>query len=155
MGTRGTIQSYALQGGGRLHWTRCDSSKYGRDEPTHCGGGHQSNPLDGHPEEWSACSDTLRRSHSSPHQPLWQIHHWWSTGRCWPYWQEDHHRHLWWLGCTWRWCILWKGSHQSGPFCCIHLQANGKIPCQKRSLQARIGPTVVCYWGCQAAVALR
>ena len=39
------------------------------------------------------------------------------------------------------------------PFCCTHLQAHGKISYQKRSLQACITPTVICFWSRQDAIA--
>merc|ERR1711862_175546 len=53
---------------------------------------------------------------------------------------------------TWWWCFLWEGSNEGRPFCCLRMQANGKVSRKKWLMQARLGTVVLRYWCCKAIV---
>merc|ERR1712028_312241 len=96
----------------------------------------------------------LWRPHAHAHQPIRQVHHRWPTGGCRPYRTQDHHRHLWWLGCSrWR-CLFWQGPNQGGPLCSLHLQADGQVHCEERPVQESPRAAFICHRCGQAPLPL-
>merc|ERR1712070_461704 len=104
-----------------------DCTKHGGHEQGNCRRRDQGDPQVHHLEEWQHCPHTLRRPHTLAHQPIRQVHHWRSSGRCRPHRTQDHHRHLRRMGCPWWWCFLRQGPNQGRPICSIHLPSDGQV----------------------------
>jgi len=48
-------------------------------------------------------------------------------GRCRSDWEKDHCWHVWWLGCTWWWCILRQGLLKGWSICSLCSTLGGKV----------------------------
>merc|ERR1712194_869785 len=93
----------------RLHGCRDDGAIYGRDEQAHRRESDQGDFAGNQAQERQGGPFHLWRLRAFAHQPHWQVHHRWSTGRRRPHGPQDHHRHLRRLGCPRRWRFLWQG----------------------------------------------
>lgn len=61
------------------------------------------------------------------------------SGRCWSDGQEDHRRHVRWLGGPRGWGFLWEGLHQGGPLSCLRCPLGGEVSGEGQTVQEGAG----------------
>lgn len=76
-------------------------------------------------------------------------------GWCWSYWSQNHRRHLRRLGCSWRWCILRQGLHQSRSISSLCRSLGCQVTGQSWTFEALSRTGVVCHRSGRAVVHYR
>lgn len=71
------------------------------------------------------------------------VHHWGPSRRRRPDRTKDYRRHLWWLGRSWRGCLLRQGLLQGRPICRLSRTMDRQVPCACKTRTPRARPTFV------------
>ena len=85
---------------------------------------------------------------------IWIVHYRWTARRRWFNGPQDHCGHIWRLGCSRRWSILWERLLKGGPICSLSRPMDCQIACPCQVGPTRVGSTVIRHWCFRAIVPL-